>query len=646
MTDAEFDKTSSPVVRSDPAPAGVSGPVLDLRILATSDLHANILAWDYHADGPSHTRGLARIATLISGARGEATNSLLLDNGDFLNGSPLGDYVVETWQESPDQPMIAAMNRLGYDAVTLGNHEFSSGVDFLLEGLASARFPVVSCNLWRKGGPGEAPQPLVPPFVLLDRQMVDRSGATHALRIGVIGFLPPQTVIWEQRHLRGEYATADILTTARAEVPRLRALGADLVIALCHSGIGDANWILGSENASLALAGLGGIDAVVAGHTHLVFPLSAAPANADGSLGHTLQGKPAVMPGFFGSHLGVIDLSLCHTGGRWQVIGHHAEVRPIASRDPQTGELAATVASRPEIEALANRPHAALRERAGAVIGHTTAPLISYFSLVAATSAVQLVAEAQVDFLRDVLRNGPHAALPLLSAVAPFKAGGRGGPENYTAIPAGPLTARNAADLYMHPNTLVALRLEGAELALWLERSVSLYCQIAPGTHDAPLIDANFPSFNFDMILGLTYRIDLTQPPRFDARGNEINPGARRIIDLCHNAAPLRPEAEFVLATNSYRSSGGSGFAGTTRDRVIYEQHIPTRDLLERHIAARAAVETTPCPDWWGFAPMPATTAVFDTSPRALAHLPEATGLNIEPIGQLTNGFHRFRLYL
>ena len=609
------------------------GAVVALRLMATSDLHANLLAWDYHGDRPCPTRGLARLATLIHQARSEVAHSLLLDNGDFLHGTPLGDHLADHPAQGRPHPMIAAMNHLGYDAATFGNHEFSHGLPFLRRSLQEAAFPFVCSNIWETQTSDGA---LAAGHLLLTRQVIDSQGQSHPLRIGILGFAPPQTLVWEWRHLKGHAESADILATAARAVPALRAAGADLVIALSHSGIGGPGTGEGAENVSLAMAALPGVDAVIAGHTHLLYP---CPDQPDQSA------KPVVMPGFFGSHLGVIDLQLVRRPHGWQVAGHRAELRPISRRNPMDGSVVALVPDDPAIVALAMPDHDALQARSGQRIGQSPQPLHSYFALLTDSPALSLVAQAQAAQLTRALRATPYADLPVLSAVAPFKAGGRGGADNYTDIPAGPLLLRHATDLYGHPNSLVGLRLTVSELGLWLERSVSLYHQITPGARDADLIDLDFPSFNFDVIYGLSYRIDLRQPARFDARGNEVNPTARRITDLHHQGRPIAPDQMFALATNSYRSGGGSGFAGTTRAHVIHAARDANRDIVETYIRRGGQAASASAPSW-GFVPLPGTTVLFDSNPRAAAALPQVPHLRLTALQRLPNGFQRFRLHL
>ncbi len=234
--------------------------------------------------------------------------------------------------------------------------------------------------------------------------------------------------------------------------------------------------------------------------------------------------------------------------------------------------------------------------------------------------------------------------LPVLSAVAPFKAGGRGGPGYYVDIPAGDLMLRHVLDLYPHPNTLTALRLTGAEIAQWLERAAGLYNRILPGEPDQPLINPDFPAFNFDLIHGLDFRIDLSQPARFDTRGRLVAPEAQRITGLTWRGAPLNPAHSFIVATNGYRSNGGSGFAGTERGNLVLDDGTPVRDVVAAHLRARGTA-LPPAASGWGFVPMPGTSVTFLSSPAARDTAPP-TDPPPEPMEMTPDGFLRFRLRL
>ncbi|MGL6211561.1 MAG: bifunctional 2',3'-cyclic-nucleotide 2'-phosphodiesterase/3'-nucleotidase, partial [Paracoccaceae bacterium] len=471
-----------------------------LRVLATSDLHCQISAWDYLSDRAAPDRGLTRIATLIASARAEVADCLLLDNGDFIQGSPLGDLIAASPDRAGPHPMIAAMNHLRYDAATLGNHEFSHGLSFLNSALREVAFPVVSANIAHSGDD----RPFCPPFVILHRQL-SFAGQDHDLKIGVIGFAPPQLEQWDHQHIAGRITTRDILLAAAEQVPLLRAQGVDLVIALSHSGVGSEAPEPGLEDATVALAAQAGIDVVIAGHTHLTFPSTDHPnLGATNNTAGTLHDKPAVMPGFFGSHLGVIDLWLSREQGAWRIARHRSALRAIARRDG-TGRTIPRVRRDPAIEAIAAPAHAETLQWARQKVADSRKTLHSYFALIHPCPTVRIVTLAQREYVRQALAGSEWADLPILSAAAPFRAGGRGGPQNYTLIPRGDIAKRHVADLYIHPNTVTAIEISGAELAEWLERSAGLFHQIVPGVQDQPLINPDFPSFNFDCIEGVSY---------------------------------------------------------------------------------------------------------------------------------------------
>ena len=634
-----------------PDASQIDADLFHLRLLATTDLHVHLVPWDYYGNRSAASSGLARTATLIAAARAEIAARqglcLLLDNGDFLNGSPLGDLVAG----APDpatatHPMIAAMNALGYDAATLGNHEFSEGLEFLMSCIGAAQFPIVSANIARSlGDTPLADRMLVPATALLQRDLPGRNGSTHSLKIGIIGFLPPQTTQWDQRQLGGSLVTRDILDAAAAHVPRLRAAGADIVIALSHSGIGSATGGPGMENAAAALAALPGIDALVAGHAHQTFPSADFPLGPGiDPVRGTLWGKPAVMPGFHGSHLGVVDLTLTHCAGVWRVQSGAVALRPIARRN-RAGRVVAVTRSAAGILDIAGPAHRATRTWSRQAIGHTDTALHSYFALAAPCPAVTLVAEAQAAHVARVLQGGPHAGLPVISAAAPYHAGGRGGPESYALIPPGPIALRHAFDLFPHPDSIAALLVTGSDLQRWVERSFSLYHQIAAGSQDAPLVNPDFPGFNFDQIAGLTWLVDLTQPARCDTRGSVINPASQRIRDLRHLGRPIDPAARFVLATNSYRAAGSGGFAAATSDRVILNGPHYIRDILLAHMAGGATLSDRPPPNW-RFTPTPDTTVIFESAPAAVAHIAELSSMTPEALDLTPRGFRRFRLHL
>lgn len=599
---------------------------LKLRILATTDLHGHVISWNYDTHEIAPSRGLSRVATLISAARAEVENSLLFDDGDFLNGSGLSAAVLGNFSAAAGHPMVLAMNRLRYDAVAVGNHEFSHGLDFLRNAMAPANFPLICSNFVFSG------LDFILPHIVLTREMRDDLGEIHQIKIGVLALLPRQTLVWEAHHLTGEATATPMFATAQATAQHLRDMGADIVVALVHSGY-DAD-TQPEESCAHSVAQLKTIDAVLAGHSHKVFPETADQPVDDVAV---------VLAGFFGSHLGVIDLELQRDVAGWQVIKQSSAVRAVAARQGQ--RLTALVPEDAMITEIAAQTHDRIIAASDQVVGYSQNRLHSYFALLSDSPALNIIASAQIDHIGRAVRDVEFAELPIIAAAAPFKAGGRGGPDNYTDLIAGPLRVRHISDLYTHPNHPVAFLISGLELAEWLERSASIYRQICPGEKDAELLDPDFPSFNFEVIFGVSYQINLAKPARFDAQGRAVNPDSSRIENLRFQGQVVTADQRFILVSNSFRRDGGQGFVGTGSDRVVFEgtEHVAT---LVHEFVARGGNIPPMDPTRWQFTPMPQTTVLFESSPKAVDVLDEVPHLQLEPLRVLSSGFQRFRLHL
>lgn len=602
-----------------------------LRILATTDLHMKLLPHDYLSGLPCDRGSLAQAASLIERHRLSAPNVLLVDNGDFLQGTPLGDQAALNARRH--HPAIAAMNLMGYDAAAIGNHDFAFGIDLLQAVARQARFPLLAANLRVKGKTDFLK------YVILDRRVRTDRGQPADLRIGVIGFMPPQTTAWDSdlgRHM----ACDDILLTARRLVPQIRAEGADLVIALAHSGISHRPWTPGAENVAAELALVDGIDAIVAGHTHQVFPgggLASAPG-IDAVAG-TLEGKPAVMPGFGGSHLGVIDLRL-ERGLRqeWRLAGAAARCEAVMSLD---------VPVAPAIVKAVAPTHRRTVSQLNTAVARSNRRISSHFALAGMDPVSALVNMAQRWHVRKSLRGTALEGMPVLSAAAPFRAGGRSGPLHYTDLAPGRLTQASLADIYPFPNRICALVLSGAELLGWLERSVSLFNRIVPGQQDQMLVDPRFPAYQFDVIQGLRWQVDLSQPAAFRTDGTAT--GASRVRDAMWRGRPLADDDLFVLATNSFRLASHGLFSTLASARECALPVGPRApEVIRNYLRRRRRIDIDPAPSWH-FAPMPGTTVIFHTSPAGLSLLPglaRDSGRRMEDAGRTEDGFARVRLHL
>ncbi|WP_437963770.1 5'-nucleotidase C-terminal domain-containing protein [Sorangium sp. So ce260] len=617
-------------------PATPSGATADFALLETSDLHTNLLGFDYFKLVPEPSIGLERTATLINQARAEMPNNLLVDNGDTIQGTVLADYqaLVEPIACGETLAIYKAMNHLRFDVGGIGNHEFNYGLAFLsqvthtpfdVEGLdlaASAgcmgpEFPQVSSNIFSL----KTDETLFPPSVLVAKTITatapDGGAVESTLHVGFIDITPPTILSWDKKWLDGKVFAKGVKEVAAPLVDDLRAKGAEIVVAIIHGGLDDSPYTPTLENQAWYLAQVPGIDAMLMGHSHQIFPNASSTVaqfdlpEVDKDAG-TVAGVPAVMPNFWGQHLGVIKMGLTHDGERWMVDKAKTvvEARPIATScegglpaacdamerwrtgapcafatlcDAQPDKTKIVVEADPAFAPLLDAEHQATIAYVKTPIGTTDFEMSSMFADVGDVSAIQIVNQAQADYIaRYIEENLPqYASLPVLSVSAPFKSGFQGG-NDYTDVPAGSIAINNAADLYLYANTIQAVKVTGADILDWLERAATRFNQIDPGETDPqPLINTSMPGYNFDMFTDerISYEIDVTQPlPPMGMKASG------RIKNLTWNGEPMDPAAEFIVATNNYRASGGGGFPGLDGSKTIYAAPDTNRDVLIAYI--------------------------------------------------------------
>lgn len=308
---------------------------LRLRILETTDLHAQMLGFDYKKNKPSSEFGLAKTSTLIKQAREEEANTLLFDVGDVLVGNALDEYVYKSnyLNFHPVHPVFKVMNKLGYDAATIGNHEFNHGIDFLSDSLRGANFPYVNANIYIDDHNHYDGDDLnyFNPFLILDKEFIDTKGRKQNIKVGVIGLITPITAEWDKKYFQDKLKIKNIQKTAEHFVPIMKAMGADIVIALAHVGLNaDKGLKERNGNSVFALSKVEGIDAILYGHSHLTFPSKEhfSENEVDAESGK-INGVPAVQAGFWGNHLGIIDLELSKMNGNWTVKNSQSAVKPV-----------------------------------------------------------------------------------------------------------------------------------------------------------------------------------------------------------------------------------------------------------------------------------------------------------------------------
>nr|WP_204335734.1 bifunctional 2',3'-cyclic-nucleotide 2'-phosphodiesterase/3'-nucleotidase [Bacillus mobilis] len=613
---------------------------VNLRILETSDIHVNLMNYDYYQTKTDNKVGLVQTATLVNKAREEAKNSVLFDDGDALQGTPLGDYVANKINDpkkpvdpSYTHPLYRLMNLMKYDVISLGNHEFNYGLDYLNKVISKTEFPVINSNVYKddKDNNEENDQNYFKPYHVFEKEVEDESGQKQKVKIGVMGFVPPQVMNWDKANLEGKVKAKDIVETAKKMVPKMQAEGADVIVALAHSGVDKSGYNVGMENASYYLTEVPGVDAVLMGHSHT-------------EVKDVFNGVPVVMPGVFGSNLGIIDMQLKKVNGKWEIQKEQSkpQLRPIA--DSKGNPL---VQSDEKLVNEIKDDHQATIDYVNTAVGKTTAPINSYFSLVQDDPSVQLVTNAQKWYVEKLFtENGQYSkykGIPVLSAGAPFKAGGRNGATYYTDIPAGTLAIKNVADLYVYPNTLYAVKVNGAQVKEWLEMSAGQFNQIDPKkTEEQPLVNIGYPTYNFDILDGVKYEIDVTQPAKYDKDGKVVNANTNRIINMTYEGKPVADNQEFIVATNNYRGSSQT-FPGVSKGEVVYQSQDETRQIIVKYMQETPVID--PAADKnWTFKPIVADklNTTFDSSPNAQKYIKKDG--KISYVGPSENEFAKYAI--
>ncbi|WP_420312008.1 bifunctional metallophosphatase/5'-nucleotidase [Streptomyces sp. YS-B37] len=536
-----------------------------LTVMGTTDLHGHVFNWDYfkdaeYADAAGNAMGLARVSTLVNKIRQEKgrRNTLLLDAGDTIQGTPLTYYFAKvdpiTAKHGPVHPMAQAMNAIGYDAAALGNHEFNYGIETLRKFEDQCHFPLLGANALD----AKTQKPAFPPYFIKKFQV---PGAPP-VKVAVLGLTNPGIAIWDKAYVQGKLTFPGLEEQAAKWVPKLRSMGADVVIVSAHSGssgtssYGDQLPYV-ENSAALVAQQVPGIDAILVGHAHVEI--------SELKVTNKATGKTVVLsePLCYAERLSVFDFNLVFEKGRWTVESVAASLRD-----------ARTVADDPKITRLLKDEHALVVEYVNQVVGTAKATLTTVDARYKDAPIIDLITKVQEDVVKAALVGTAYASLPVIAQASPFS--------RTSEIPAGEVTIRDLSGLYVYDNTLVAKLLTGAQVRAYLEYSAEYFVQTAADAvvDTEKLTNANGrPDYNYDYVSGFSYDIDIAQ-----AAGS-------RIKNLTYGGAALDDAQQFVLAVNNYRANGGGAFPHVAAATEVWSESTEIRTRIAEWVTAKGVLD-------------------------------------------------------
>ncbi|WP_298571279.1 bifunctional metallophosphatase/5'-nucleotidase [Streptomyces luteogriseus] len=534
-------------------------------VLGTTDLHGNVFNWDYFTDQEFDDKdhndiGLAKVSTLVNRIREEKgrRNTLLIDAGDTIQGTQLSYYYAKvdpiTAKGGPVHPMAQAMNAMGYDAAALGNHEFNYGIPVLRKFEEQCRFPLLGANALDA-------KTLRPAFAPYSMHRL-RTPHGRDVKVAVLGLTNPGIAIWDKANVQGKMTFPGLEEQAAKWVPKLRSMGADVVIVSAHSGssgtssYGDQLPYI--ENAAALVAEqVPGIDAILVGHAHTEIP--------EYFVTNKETGKRVVLsePLKWGQRLTLFDFELVFEKGCWKVEKVGAKV--LNSN---------TVEEDSKITKLLTDEHEKVVAYVNQVIGTNAAEMTSAEAPYKDVPIIDLINHIQADTVKQALAGTEHAALPVLSQAACFSRSAR--------IPAGEVTIRDVAGLYVFENTLEARLMTGAQMKAYLEFSANYFVQTAPdaAVDPAKLTNANgTPDYNYDVVSGLSYEIDIAKP------------AGSRVTNVRFEGQPLADDATFVFAVNNYRANGGGNFPHVAAAQLLWSNSDEIRNTMIAWVKAKGSID-------------------------------------------------------
>ena len=487
-----------------------------------------------------------------------------------IQGTPLAYYYakIDPITEGAKHPMANAMNLVGYDAAALGNHEFNYGIDTLRAFESQLNFPLLGANAVDPA----TKRPVFPPYIIKTYKV----GDGRTLKVGVLGLTNPGIAIWDKANVEGKMEFPGLVEQAKKFVPELKRKGCDLVIVSAHSGAdtsssyGDA--LPYPENAaSLVAAQVPHVDAILVGHAHKEIDQRFVRNEKTG------QQVLICEPYYWGMRLAVMDFVV------QEVYGRYGKQKWVLVASGSQLLNSNTAAEDPAVAAAVKAQHDTVVTYVNSVIGKSTEAMSAARAVVEDVPIIDFVNFVQADAIKKDLASTQYAALPVLSIAAPFN--------RQASFPAGDVTVRDVAGLYIYDNTLLGVKVTGKDVKDYLEYSARYFkaCTKTTATMDeltnavTPTAPNGTPDYNYDAVAGLdaplTYDIDLAQPV------------GSRITNLAYDGVPVTDAQEFAMAVNNYRQSGGGGFPAVATAPVVYNRQNEIRQLIIDWVTANGTID-------------------------------------------------------
>ena len=517
-----------------------------ITILGTSDMHGNIWGFSYEDSKETDNNGMARLYTYIQQVRAENPNTILIDAGDDIQGTIMTDDIYNKIPEEP-HPVVAAMNYMGYDAMTLGNHEFNWGIDTMQKILSQAQFPVLAANVKDTSGG----------FVTgAGWTIVEKDG----VKVAVIGVVTPDVPIWDGGKEGVEACTYEAANTAVKNAIAEIGDGADVIVVSAHMGMyAEFDEDGGSDSAQKILDDNPEIDVLQVAHNHVVV----SETQGDTVIGGVRNG---------GRDIARFDLTLDQNN---HVTDATVEIVDMTGVTPSQAlrDIELVKESHQKTIDFITGGGSGEDGEGGAALGSTTAKF-QPVDEIAGLPEGKLQDTAVMDLINKVQLENSGADV---SAAALFK--------DTSDLPEGDINYGNIFDIYKFDNTLYRVTVTGKELKGYMEWAAACYNQWVPGDINISF-DPEYPGYLYDMFAGVDYEIDLSQPK------------GERIKNVMFKGAPLQDDQTLTLAVNNYRYSSALKAQNLIAGKKEWESSNSIRDMIVAYLAEHAPISPEVDNNW------------------------------------------------